>query len=470
MKRKIIKILCILAAAAAAIICGGFLGSFLLQKAIHRQITPKDYEYEIISEKNKTCRLTEYHGASHAELMIPEIIDGYTVVELGEHLFSGCVNLTGEIHIPETVTVIEEGAFFYCMRLEGVLELPEGLISIGDKAFYKCEGLTGIKGGEVTLPNGEKKTLVFPKTLTSIGDLAFCRCSGIVAELEFPEAITYIGEGAFHSCSGLYGSVVWPENIERIERITFYGCSGLNGSLTLPEGVTVIGDSAFEGCGLRGELILPEKVTIYKDAFVNCNFSGDLVLPATKWMWRESADSLEKFFDVDDFDTIIDRISEDDIQVVDAGVEIFLDIQQRYIKYDENTGCLCGVIEVSGYMDDDGNMEQVEPDKAISVIFKPVGIDSDQLIIVQGLYMEDDLYYFETDISRFESDGRYCICAASSEYYNMYGAVTSAENISEKVMFDVLNEKYDLPEGVIVNSDTVYIHYANPGILYIRRK
>lgn len=468
MKRKIIKVLCILAAATAAVICGGFLGSFLLQKAIHREITPKDYEYEIISEEDKTCRLTEYHGAGYAELMIPGIIDGYTVVELGESLFSGYVNLTGEIHIPETVTVIEDYAFYYCMRLNGVLELPEGLISIGDKAFYKCEGLTGIKGGNVTLSNGETKTLTFPETLTSIGDLAFFGCSGIVAELEFPEAITYIGEGAFHSCSGLYGSVVWPENITRIERITFHSCSGLNGSLTLPESVTYIGEYAFKGCGLEGELILPEKVTIHKGAFVNCNFSGDLVLPATKW--KTSADPLEMFFDVDDFDTIIDRISEDDIQVVDAGVEIFLDIQQKSIKYDENTGCLSGEIEVLGYMDNDGNMEQVEPDKAVSVIFEPVGIDSDQLIIAQGLYQEDDIYYFETDISQFESDGRYCIYAASSEYYDMYGAVTSVGNISEEVMFDVPNEKYDLPEGIIVNSDTVYIHYANPGILYIRMK
>lgn len=468
MKCKIIKVLCILAAATAAVICGGFFGSFLLQRVIHREITPKDYEYEIISEEEKTCRLTEYHGASYAELMIPGIIDGYTVVELGESLFSGYVNLTGEIHIPETVTVIGDNTFYYCMKLNGVLELPEGLVSIGDKAFYKCEGLTGIKGGNVTLSNGEMKTLVFPETLTSIGELAFCECSGIVAELEFPEEIKYIGEGAFHSCSGLYGSVVWPENITRIERTTFHSCSGLNGSLTLPESVTFIGEYAFNGCGLEGELILPEEVTISKGAFLNCNFSGDLVLPAAKW--KTSAVPLEMFFDVDDFDTIIDRISQDDTEAAGAGIEVFLEVQQKSMEYDGNTGYLSGEIEVLGYMYNDGNMKQVEPDKAISVIFEPVGIDSDKLIIAQGLYQEDDIYYFETDISQFESDGRYCIYVASFEYYEMYGAVTSVGNISEKVMFDVPNEKYDLPEGIIVNSDTVYIHYANPGILYIRMK
>ena len=76
------------------------------------------------------------------ELVIPETVDGQTVLSIGEYCFADCDELTTVI-LPGTVTEIQEGAFLDCDSLHGVY-IPESVAIIGEYAFAYCIDLEAI--------------------------------------------------------------------------------------------------------------------------------------------------------------------------------------------------------------------------------------------------------------------------------------------------------------------------------------
>ena len=102
---------------------------------------------------------------------------------------------------------------------------PKHLKRIRSDAFFGCYGLTG--------------NLHLPDSITHIGHCAFSGCSGLTGNLHLPDSITYIDQGAFANCSGLTGDLHLPDSITYIGQHAFFGCSGLTGSITLPENVYI---------------------------------------------------------------------------------------------------------------------------------------------------------------------------------------------------------------------------------------
>ena len=76
------------------------------------------------------------------ELVIPETVDGQTVLGIGEYCFADCDELT-TVFLPGTVTEIGEGAFWDCGSLRGVY-IPESVVTIGEYAFAYCTDLEAI--------------------------------------------------------------------------------------------------------------------------------------------------------------------------------------------------------------------------------------------------------------------------------------------------------------------------------------
>ena len=233
------------------------------------------WHYRVISAQEKTCEIVHENGVywsaipntTTGEVAIPGVINGFTVISIGDWALYQCSGITGTLVIPETVTKIGAHAFAHCSGYTGQLALPAGLQSIGTEAFRECSNLTG--------------ELNIPDNVTTIGEGAFSLCSGFTGPLVFPSNLQSLGAGAFNGCSGLTGSLTIPAVVTEIGSATFRGLTGMTGTLTLPEGLTFIGDYAFAESGFTGELKLPSTLqTIDGSAFSDCKgFTGQLVLP-----------------------------------------------------------------------------------------------------------------------------------------------------------------------------------------------
>ena len=109
--------------------------------------------------------------------------------------------------------------------------------------------------------------------------------------------ITAIGDSAFEG-SGVSGNLIIPDTVTSIEAGAFKSCSGLSGDLRIPDSVTEIGKEAFWLCsGLSGNLTIGSNVqTIGESAFERCHsLTGNLIIPDKVTEIKANA-----FFDCDE--------------------------------------------------------------------------------------------------------------------------------------------------------------------------
>lgn len=109
-----------------------------------------DWEYTIISEEDKTAKLTKYTG-SDSDVVTPTEIDGYSIVSIGEK------------------------AFYENDYIENVI-ISEGVTSTGIQVFYGCENLNSVSfpDGLETISSGmfsyspRIRMLLIPDSVTTI--------------------------------------------------------------------------------------------------------------------------------------------------------------------------------------------------------------------------------------------------------------------------------------------------------------
>lgn len=224
------------------------------------------------------CRCINLTG----ELDIPN-----SIVRIGKYAFQHC-GFTGSLNIPDSVTYIggyafEENAF------TGTLRLSNNLTEIEDNTFANCKfsgplnlpaGLTRI--GAFAFHRGEYSgSLIIPDSVTFIGEAAFSLCQKFTGQLTLSKNLTSIGTAAFQSCRGFSGSLYIPDSVETIGDRAFQMCDGFTGTLKLPHNITKIDDNTFSNCNFTGSLFIPNKVTtIGNEAFYSCGkITGNLTLP-----------------------------------------------------------------------------------------------------------------------------------------------------------------------------------------------
>jgi hypothetical protein len=113
---------------------------------------PSSFNYIVNSDG--TVTITGYTGTI-TDVVIPDSIDGKTVVSIGSSAFY--FNRLISVTIPNSVTSIGNKAFYYCSGLTNV-SIPNSVTSLGSSAFYGCTGLTSVS---------------IPDSVISIGDSAF---------------------------------------------------------------------------------------------------------------------------------------------------------------------------------------------------------------------------------------------------------------------------------------------------------
>lgn len=288
-----------------------------------REEADRCYSYEFI-ESNKTVKITYYNIECGTEVMIPGIIDGYTLNEIYSYTFYN-MGLTSVI-IPGTVTKIGSRAFGSNQLTK--VTLPEGLITIDSEAFmsnklpsiYLPDGLKTI--GARAFRTNLMEDYDIPNSVTSLGACAFCnnpitnasflyvrkdngeydysRIKGYIGDLsEFSNkkfvipatshgvALKTIEGSAFYNM-GLSGwEVVIPDTVETIGSDAF-NANGI-AKVNFPSSLKTIGSSAFYSNNLT-TLTIPSSVTSIGGLAFNCNqvTSGDDL-----WIYKRTASGID---------------------------------------------------------------------------------------------------------------------------------------------------------------------------------
>ena len=159
---------------------------------------------------------------------------------------------------------IPDGAMYQKTLLERVI-LPKNITKIGPYAFAKTR-----------LYN-----VYIPDSVTEIGFSAFKECDYLTS-VNIPNSLIEIGDGAFNcvyaSNKIVFKPLLLPSSLRRIGESAFSGCR-IEGNLRLPADLEKLGAHAFENCGFSGDLVIPSKITEIPDYCFSGNYIERLTLP-----------------------------------------------------------------------------------------------------------------------------------------------------------------------------------------------
>lgn len=229
--------------------------------------------FKVISEEAKTCQVGDNRNCVLSEsgvLVIPEMANGYSVVDIIENAFHGCTNI-------KSVTISKN-----------IMMYDVNGVSLGKESPFKnCSYIQEIsieccRFGDWFAGLESLKTVRIGSGVTEISDNALSSryrnlsCSNIESIIVDAENTKFDSRDKCNAIidsetnSLIFGckTTVIPETITEIAETAFYNQSNLT-QVTIPVGVTKIGDYAFAGCiGLQTvtSLIL-EPNNIYSNVF-----------------------------------------------------------------------------------------------------------------------------------------------------------------------------------------------------------
>ncbi len=265
-----------------------------------------EFEYSVMvdsEEGDGRAACVEKYNGSAEDVVIPEQMNGLTVIAIGDSAFAGNYTIRS-VTLPSSLMGIGTHAFAECTALEnyyvaensaifsskdGVLyahddtwlvrypipkipaelEIPEGVVLIGDNAFSYSDVLTSVKFpstlktiAAAAFSNDIALTeITIPETVTSIPDFCFYGCSAL-SSVTLHDNITGIGEGAF-AMTALEKFTI-PAACTYIDQIAF--AQTKLSYIKIPSTVTEIGDLAFGyRLNVRDELAADQSFTIYGD-------------------------------------------------------------------------------------------------------------------------------------------------------------------------------------------------------------
>lgn len=232
--------------------------------------TSGNFQYTI--KGNGTATIVGYTG-KHADIILPNLIDGYTITTIGANAFASEHRLSPEISVtlPSTITAIEEMAFRN--RSVRSINLPDALEYIGDGAFLGNDIINfrlsnnhpyfaTINGSLYNKSNKEllkcvkrdesSNDVIVPEGILSIGSYAFADMYSPYADIILPQTLKKIGDYAFWSFQNHYvAELIVPASVSEIGEYAFAN-TNMEVSLALCSELTTIPERAF--CGTDGPL------------------------------------------------------------------------------------------------------------------------------------------------------------------------------------------------------------------------
>ena len=207
-------------------------------------------------EEDGAIVITGIKNKEMTEIVIPEQIDGKTVVAIAESAFSG--SKVESIQIPDTIKTLGAYAFYNCTSLKNV-KLSNSITSILECTFAGCTSL---------------ESIVIPEGVTTLEG--------------FPDG-WWNGErgvyGCFENCTSLK-NVVLPNTLKELWGYVFSGCTSLQ-EIIIPEGLEILRGGVFSYCINLEEIILPKSLLEISDSewsdgspFYHCDSLKNIVIPA----------------------------------------------------------------------------------------------------------------------------------------------------------------------------------------------
>ena len=140
MKKRILRF----RTTAVAVMMGLLLSIAGLTK-MYAQVTIGDLQYYLSTGYSGAYATVAGHkdgSLATGTLTIPETVtyEGvtYTVYKVGNSAFSGCNHLTGNLFIPNSVTIIGDCAFMNCTGITGRLTIGDSVTYMGGEVFKNC--------------------------------------------------------------------------------------------------------------------------------------------------------------------------------------------------------------------------------------------------------------------------------------------------------------------------------------------
>ncbi len=177
----------------------------------------------------------QYDGdiTSDTVLIVPEKIDSYTVVTIGDKFISG--KAVCEVILPNTVKVIGDSAFNSCTNLK-TINIPASVTEIGEFVFTNCNALTNFTCSEDNPVYKIEDGILYNKAGTTAFYGPSCSIANLsdktetialyafyynnnLTEVFLPESVKTLEEGAFAACSNLKKVVL--TNVETIGAYAF---------------------------------------------------------------------------------------------------------------------------------------------------------------------------------------------------------------------------------------------------------
>lgn len=236
-----------------------------------------DYTYSLmVGASNKTEKaacIEKYSGEYQTSLVLPETLDGYDVVALGDTLLTQCQWLV-DVTLPSTLMGLGNATFAGCTQLSNFF------VAEGNPYFESVEGVLYAEKRSylVRYPIGRKETeITVPDGVTDIGYVAF-GYSDTLETITLPDSVVNIGSWAFAECSKL-NHVIVPDKVKTITDFLFYRCKALD-DVIVPDTLTEIGDAAFAGTALAAFTIPSKCTTIGQASFAGTPMK-EITIPET---------------------------------------------------------------------------------------------------------------------------------------------------------------------------------------------
>ena len=198
---------------------------------------------------NKTLRSLKYE----------EVEGGYKILGYVDGVDLPLLYIPSYIERKPIVSIA--GRAFNASKTLTAVYVPSTVKDIGDSAFFGCNNLdrVSIQGGNLKIGNRafagcrSLKRVVFNGAAAELGDYAFWHCSKIA--IYYTQNVTAIGECAFIG-SGLSGELDL-RGVKNIKSGAFNGCEIT--SITIGKNLSEIGPSAFFNCDDLNEIKLSDE-------------------------------------------------------------------------------------------------------------------------------------------------------------------------------------------------------------------